>query len=370
MPPNVFSRIHHSEASIFKNEEALYPDYAPTELVSREAEIHSLASALSPAAQGGRPTNLFVHGRPGTGKTATCRFVLSQLQEYSSKPLTVYINCWQHDSRQSIFSLLADKLGDVLPRRGLSSEETFSRVLSDLTHRKRVPVIVLDEADRLFWGGEQNVLYDLTRTAENAGVHTGVILITNDDELMAKADERIRSSFAGREVAFKPYSPLQLKDILLARARLACIPGACNEEVIALCAAHGAKAGGDARVALQALWLAGKQAVARGASTISLDDARHAFTQHPNSATYKRERDEQFLEEPEKNVLSLMQSKGGTMLLSDLYDAYRRQFGSSERAVRNYLRRLEFKGILSTHDAPSGDPATAGKKIVKLASPT
>jgi cell division control protein 6 len=292
-----------------------------------------------------------------------CKYVLGQLSEYSSKPLPIYVNCWQHDSRQAVLSLISQKAGEVLPRRGISGEEVFSRTLEALHQAKRVPVIVLDEADRLFWGGQDKLLYDLTRTWETSQVHSCVILVTNDSDLLARADARVRSSLVGRTVEFRPYSPVQLKQILVERSQIALAPGVCSPEVIALCAAFGAKAGGDARVALQALWLSARAAVEHAESQITLQDAKTAFLREPTSASVKRDRDAQFLEEPEKRVLELLKAKGPSMSLAEFYSQYEAQFGSSERAVRNYLRRLEFKCLLATE---SQDEAGGAKKIVRL----
>ncbi len=51
------------------------------------------------------------------------------------------------------------------------------------------------------------------------------------------------------------------------------------------------------------------------------------------------------------------------MPLGELYSQYGREFGASERAVRNYVRGLEFKGMLAT--GPDG-PDSEGKRSVKL----
>ncbi len=366
MVTNIFSKKLDSATTLFKNEQALYPDFAPSELVGRESIIQTLASIISPAANGMRASNVFVYGPPGTGKTICCKYVLSQLSEYSSKTLPIYVNCWQNDSRQSVLSLISQKAGEVLPRRGISSQEVFSRTLESLWQQKKIPVIVLDEADRLFWGGEDKLLYDLARTWETSKVHSCVILVTNDSELLSKADARVRSSMIGKEIEFKAYTPLELKKIVESRAKIALVDGTYDSEVIALCAAAGARANGDARVSLQALWLAARNANEAGHSKISVDDAKKAFAAQPTSAQIKRERDEQFLEEPEKKLISLIVEQGGSISLSKLYEAYSKKYGASERSIRNYLRKLEFKGLLSTQSTDSNDDQSNSKKVVKV----
>ncbi len=356
--PNVFKSLS-AEASVFRREEALSPEFLPDSLPGREAQEREIALALKPAAEGKRPANLFISGPSGTGKTSTCRRVLGQLSEFSTKPLCVYVNCWQHATRQGIFSQLAYAIDMPLPRRGLAADEVFERVCLQLKAGKRVPVLVLDEADRLFAGNEEKVLYDLSRASEAFGIDFGLVLVTNDSELLARADARIRSSLSPREVSVRPYSPLQLKKILFDRAALAFSPRACGEEVIALCAAHGAKAGGDARVALQALWFAGKNAQTRGATAVSLEDARKAFSKSTSSTAQKRVRDLEFLDEGEQKLAGLLKELGGEASTAVLYAEFQKRELGSERSVRNYLHSLEQKGIAASVEEN-------GRRLVRL----
>lgn len=351
--PNVFKSLA-TEAGVFRSEDALSPEFIPDSLPGREAQEKEIALALRPAAEGKRASNLFVFGPSGTGKTSTCKRVLEQLNDFSSKPLCIYVNCWQHATRQGVFTELAHGLDEALPRRGLAADEVFERVCHRLKRDARVPVVVLDECDRLFASNEDKVLYDLTRASENYGVNFGALLITNDVELLSKADGRVRSSLSPHEIQFKPYSPLQLKKILSDRAALAFSPRACSDEVIALCAAHGAKAGGDARVALQALWFAGKNADARGSRTINLEDARSAFAKISSSRQQKRERDLQLLDDGEKKIVEFLKELGGESTTSRLYELFVQRSLGSERSVRNYVRSLEQKGIIASQEQESG----------------
>ncbi len=351
--PNVFKSFT-DEGSVFRSEEVLSPEFVPDSLPGREVQEKEIALALRPAAEGNRPTNLLIFGPSGSGKTSTCKRVLHQLTEFSGKPLCVYVNCWQHATRQGVFTELAHGFDEALPRRGLAADEVFGRVCHRLKREQRVPVIVLDEADRLFASNEDRVLYDLTRASENYGVGIGVLLVTNDSELLAKADARVRSSLSPREINFRAYSPLQLKKILSDRAALAFASRACPAEVIALCAAHGAKAGGDARVALQALWLAGKNASRRGARSISLEDARAAFTKTSSSKQQKRERDLSLLDAGEQKLVDLLKQFGGEVTTTELYELFAEKELGSERSVRNYVQSLERKGLVASHDTDSG----------------
>ena len=359
MAQNVFREVTAGRG-IFKAEDSLSPEFLPDRLPGRENEERELAAALESAARGGRASNLFIHGPPGTGKTSVCRHVLAQLQEFSGKPLCVYVNCWQHATRQGVLAQLAQEVGEPLPRRGLAADEVFTRVCQRLKYDKRVPVVVLDEADRLFIGSEHAVLYDFSRAAEMFGVHFAIVMVTNDSEMLSRTDGRVRSSLSPKETAFKAYSPIDLKKILAERASAAFVPGACGDEVIALCAAHGAKAGGDARVALHALWLAGKAAEKRGAKAIALEDARTAFSKTGSSAEQKRDRDVELLSEGEKTVVEMLKAAGGQLTSSEIYASFEKKGLGSERSVRNYLASLEEKKLAESktqHD---------GRRLVRL----
>jgi cell division control protein 6 len=359
MASNVFREVS-SGKGIFKDEDLLSPEFLPDRLPGRENEERELASALEPAARGGRASNLFIHGPPGTGKTSVCRHVLKQLQEFSGKPLCVYVNCWQHATRQGVLAQLAQEVGEPLPRRGLAADEVFSRVCQRLKYEKRVPVVVLDEADRLFIGSEHAVLYDFSRAAEMFGVHFSIVMVTNDSGMLSRTDGRVRSSLSPKETEFKAYSPSDLKKILAERAALAFVPGACGEEVIALCAAHGAKAGGDARVALHALWLAGKNASSRVAKAVSLDDARAAFSKTGSSAEQKRSRDEELLSAGEGAVVEMLKAAGGSLTSAEIYALFEKKALGSERSVRNYLSNLEEKKLVESKTQVDGS------RLVKL----
>jgi len=356
--PNVFNRLAQPTA-IFRNADALSPEFLPESLPGREAQESELALALKPAAEGGRPANCFIFGPSGTGKTSTCRKVLAQLQEYSGRAFCFYANCWQYETEQAVLSALALKLGAGLPRRGLATDEIFERINQFLKVKKSVPVVVLDEADRLFYGGEQKLLYRFSRSGEQGGAHFATVMVTNDAELMAKADQRIRSSLSAKQIEFEAYSPTQLKSILQYRAQMSLAPGAYGDEVIALCAAHGAKNGGDARTALQALWLAAKQAEGSSAQRITLEHVKKAMGSAAPSAQQKLERDEQALDARLKAMLEIIQSNPEGIEVGKLYTQYEDKHGGGERTLRNYLRELEFKKLVKT------EPTQGGFKIAK-----
>ena len=69
---------------IFKNREVLRHSYSPRELPHRSDQIDSIAEILAPALQGATPSNILIYGKTGTGKTATVKFVGTELENESS----------------------------------------------------------------------------------------------------------------------------------------------------------------------------------------------------------------------------------------------------------------------------------------------
>ncbi len=356
--PNVFKQLAE-EKSVFRNADALSPEFLPEQLPGREAQETELAIALRPAAKGERAANCFVYGPTGTGKTSTCRKVLEQLKEFSGRAFCFYANCWQNDTEQALLSLMALKIGALIPRRGFASDEIFNRIIQHFRQKKLVPIIVLDEADRLFFDGEEKILYRLSRAGEETGVHFATILVTNDHGLMARADGRIRSSLAPKQIHFPAYSPGELKKILAYRAELSLSPNSFDEEVIALCAAHGAKGGGDARMALQALWLAAKNAEGRGGEKIALEDVKKTVGKIIASTEQKKERDGKNLGEKAQKMLEIISARAQGIEVGELYEECAKALGASERTLRNGLRELEFKKLVKI------TPKKEGHKIVE-----
>ncbi|MCE4612690.1 MAG: ORC1-type DNA replication protein [Desulfurococcales archaeon] len=252
-------------SKIFANREVLMPDYIPKELPHRESEIRRVASVLAPALRGERPSNLFIYGLTGTGKTAVIKRVMIKLVEAvsrnSSRVKPIYVNVKQRDTPYRVMVDLAESIGLRVPFTGLSTGEVYSRFTKKLSKMQGVYIIVLDEIDFLVKKHGDDLLYKLTRineVIENAKV--SLVGITNSVSFVEELDPRVKSSLGEEEIVFPPYNAEQLKDILETRAAKAFKPGVLDEDVIPLCAALAAREHGDARRALDLLRVSGEMA--------------------------------------------------------------------------------------------------------------
>ena len=65
---------------IFKDKEVLRPSYTPDYLPHRRDQLNAIAVILVTALRGETPSNIFIYGKTGTGKTACTNYVGRELE--------------------------------------------------------------------------------------------------------------------------------------------------------------------------------------------------------------------------------------------------------------------------------------------------
>ena len=272
----LFDRVLKS--NIFRNREALRPDHVPDVLPHREKQILKLGGILAPVLKGARPSNVFMYGKTGTGKTAVAKYVLRRLsRRVGDSVLTAYINCREADTNYRVLADLCSFVGVRVPFTGLSTSEVLRRFIRGLDKAGKLMIVVLDEIDALVRKSGDAVLYHLTRLNERLSKGRIVLIgITNDLRLTEYLDPRVKSSLGEEEIVFPPYTYEELRDILEARAKEAFNDGVLDDGVIPLCAAIAAREHGDARKALDLLRVAGEIAEREGARKVTEEHVRKA----------------------------------------------------------------------------------------------
>ncbi|MEM4497040.1 MAG: ORC1-type DNA replication protein [Archaeoglobaceae archaeon] len=277
---NVFEKFLAS-SPIFKNRDVLRHSYTPENLPHRGEQIEQLAILLSPALKGGLPSNIFIYGKTGTGKTATVKFVTNQLIEFSKKlssNVSVhYINCEIIDTAYRVLASIAKGLGKNIPMTGWPTDQVYEEVCKTIDESNTKLIIVLDEIDKLAKKAEE-ALYSLTRiNSDLKKAKVSLIGITNNLKFKSFLDARVISALSEEELVFPPYNAEQLEDILRQRAELAFNKDVIEDGVIELCAAIAAQEHGDARKALDLLRVSAEIAEREGASKVKVEHVKMAI---------------------------------------------------------------------------------------------
>lgn len=278
---DIFGQLLKSEG-LFIDREVMRPTYMPEILPHREKEINDLAAALVPALRGETPSNVFIYGKTGTGKTAVTKFVGKELlrkgKETGKNVNFIYLNCEVVDTQyrllQNIANHFINEWNDHVPFTGWPTDEVYAKVKTMMDKEKTVTVVVLDEIDKL--KGDE-ALYNLTRiNSELENARVSVIGISNDLKFTEFLDPRVKSSLGEENMVFYPYDANQLQDILWERVRMALKPDTIENDVVPLCAALSAQEHGDARRALDLLRVSAELAERSNQEKISRANVRMA----------------------------------------------------------------------------------------------
>ncbi len=340
-----------SERTIFRDESILYSDFLPDKLPHRESYAHFLADSLKPLTIGKSPENVFIWGPPGVGKTSVARFVLREMKEHTEIG-TVYVNCWQNDTRHAVLTAIAYALGSFAPRRGTATDEIFEKASEGMKRLKgNGLVVVLDEVDKLLSNSDGGrLLYDLARGPLFSG-KTGIVMISNDEYALRKIDERTRSSVTYQEVHYPAYSFEELKGIFSERISSAFVEGATKAGVNSAVARLVSDSGGDVRLGLDCLLKAGRLAESEG-KEISIVHIQKTIGKIQNS---KVKAIVSGLEENLLRIVKILSREEKPWTTGALLEEYSKAFGeTNERTFRNYLSELERKGVIATEISGKG----------------
>lgn len=265
-----------SSKPIFKDKSVLQSNYNPEKIQHREEYIKDIAKILAPALRNERPSNLFIYGKTGTGKSLCVNHVLVKMKNIAIAreiPLNIItINCKLKkvaDTEYRIILEIIKQLGKEMPSTGVSTNELYKELYNLIDNEKQTLILVLDEIDTLIKKAGDEILYNLTRiNPELKKSEITLVGITNDLTIMDTVDARVKSSLNEEELVFIPYNAVHIQDILNDRSEKAFVEGVLESEVIPRCAAYTAREHGDARRALELLKFAGEIAEREGSGKV------------------------------------------------------------------------------------------------------
>ncbi|MFA9418347.1 orc1/cdc6 family replication initiation protein [Natrinema sp. HArc-T2] len=362
---------------IFKEREALLEEWTPEKLVGRDQELQQYHAALQPVIEGETPSNIFLYGKSGVGKTAATRFLLYQLEKSAAgidhlELHTVEVNCDGLNSSYQTAVALVNELRDPanqISNTGYPQASVYQFLFDEIDKLGGTVLIVLDEVDHI---EDDSLLYKLPRARSNGDItnaRLGVIGISNDLSFRNQLSSKVRSSLCEKEVSFSAYNATDLAKVLKQRESVAFHDGVLEEGVIEMCAAYGAKDSGDARQALDLLLESGDIARERNADHVAEEYVAQARERLQTDQVIEGIINYSYHGQLVLWALTLLQEQGKTPSrtreIREPYEMLCEREGNdpvSDRAVREYLAELETLGIIKSAEINRGKSGGKFKK--------
>ncbi len=387
-----YLRDYLKQDSFFQNKVALQPNYHPEDINHRENEITKITKILAPILKGHKPSNVFMYGKTGTGKTLCAKHVIQQINtvanENNKKIITLYVNCKLKrvaDTEYRLVAELARMLGTELPITGLPTDEVYN-VFFKIVNIQECPILlILDEIDQLVKKAGDDLIYNLTRiNGELEKSHITLVGISNDLSFADNLDPRVKSSLSEEELIFPPYNAPQIQDILRQRSEKAFKKNTVEQGVVEKCAAYAARDHGDARRALELLRVAGEIAEREGKNSIALEQI--------DEAEDKIERDrvvELVKNQPKQfqaclySIIQIVSNSKDEVYTGDVYEFYKQLCDKTDlrpltqRRISDIIGEFDMFGVVNakivskgrygrTREIKIGLPQEVKKKVLNI----
>lgn len=358
--------------TVFRDASKLLPDYVPPTLVHRNEEFRWLSRVFRPLVESKASQRALITGSVGAGKTVLALKFGPEIQTAAKERKIgldyMHINCRKDKTPYAVYAKLVQHYNPRWPYHGLGPEKLLSDIVTHLNSHDKYLLLTLDEVDYFIQLNGPDILYSLTRAAEEAGGKNRIslIAIARDRIFMEKIDQATRSTFMHNVLQLSSYGPKQLADIMNKRADEAFKGGGVAPETIDLIADIAAR-WGDARLALELLWKAG--------SIADRDNSREVLPEHVREAkaeVYPEIKKEvlQDMSLHEKLLLlavarKLKATKGAYDVTGEIEKSYRiacEEHGEKPRAHTQfweYLKGLNTLGILDLQTSGAGHKGTS-----------
>jgi cell division control protein 6 len=266
--------FENAPSRIFKDAGWLQPLSDPPggKPLCREGDLELMASFLSEIFRCGQARNLFIYGKPGTGKTVCVRYLLSEINKHVEETKTlvsaVYVNAGRTRTPYYTMLEIVKGLGWDVPNAGWQMfrlKQAFEHMLSD-----KSVVVAIDEVDSIIFKEKEPLVYYLNRQPKAT-----LILISNKIEDATQLPERALSTLQPKLLQLEPYTFKETKKILKERVERAFQPSVISDKLLNTVAKTASKTG-DVRLGFSILLSAGHVAEGAGKSKIEAEDVQSA----------------------------------------------------------------------------------------------
>lgn len=353
--------------SVFRDESKLDFDYVPPELPNREEHLRRLIRIFRTVVENrvGASQSAVVTGRVGSGKTAMTRTFGDMIQKRKEFDY-VHVNCRRHNTASLAIYRVLQHFDSGHPKRGYSVEEMIDSLSRLLRRRDRYLFLTLDEVDCLMDKGGGDLIYSLSRIADDTSEsRISLVYVARDTSFRDELDESTRSTLRSNVIELDAYSKEELRDILEQRVDLAFHPGRVADAATDLISGISSE-WGNARFAIELLWKAGKKADDEYAERVVPEHVRFAKGEtHPE---FRREvlddMDDQRLYVLLGVARLLRSSEKAYLTTGEVKEEYRRvceNYGSTPRKHTqfwHYLKDLDRLGAIDADISGKGERGT------------
>lgn len=222
--------------------------YVPRRFYIRR-EMKDVADAIKMFIKYDLPQHIHIAGKPGSGKTASIKYLQREAEEKGHDLNFVYVSGRECNTKFKVMAKICGYDRRTDPNKVYS--EFFDKM-------KGKNVVVIDEADVIPQRHLDDICFMFSRWGEAVEVPDGslvqLILISCDVQLIYKLDASVRSSLSPKYIFYGAYKKEDIYQILSLRAEEGLYDGSYDdsllEELAEICANDYR---GDARYAILAL---------------------------------------------------------------------------------------------------------------------
>ena len=358
--------------TLFEDKSILSEEYSPDVIVERDEEIDAYRTALKDVLFGRNPSNVFIYGKTGVGKTAVTEYIMDALRaevqrrDEADELHVQFRNCNDDTVYRTVRSLIngiRDDHRDQFPETGLATSHALETLFEEMDDAGGTFLFVLDEIDHL--DDANTLLYELPRARANGNLtnaRVGVIGISNNYTFRDSLSPKVKDTLMEKEIAFSPYDATELQSILATRAEKALVDHACEESAIRLAAAKAAKDTGSARQAIDLLREGGDVAEEEGADTISDEHIERAAERVQRGRVENKLRDQTMHGQLILEAVAYLETEGQapvrSKVVQDTYEQVTRDWDhdplTTLKSIQNHLADLTMLGFLERTERNEG----------------